>query len=140
MKNIIQNKDSLEFLKEQLDFDIDIIYCDPPYQLGSKVIVKDNGKIDYKNISDFMNKWHPDTKVKYGHIEVFCTNCDKEFRFSLVWLELASWFFDITEYKFRKEWQFAKEYCDIQNANELRYAENDRKARDLADKLKKELQ
>lgn len=53
---IIQS-DSLEFLKSIKDYENDIIYADPPYALGSEIIVRPDGKIDYKKASDFMNKW-----------------------------------------------------------------------------------
>lgn len=56
--NKIQCEDSLEFLKKQPDFFFDINYSDPPYALGSEIIIKNNGKVDYKGkASDFMNKW-----------------------------------------------------------------------------------
>ena len=54
---MIQKKDSLEFLKEQKDCSIDINYSDPPYALGSEILIKDNGKVDYKKATDFMNRW-----------------------------------------------------------------------------------
>lgn len=57
---IIQN-DSLEFLKSIKDYENDIIYADPPYALGSEIIVRPDGKIDYKKASDFMNKWEMPT-------------------------------------------------------------------------------
>jgi len=60
ISNICQ-KDSLEFLKEQKDFSLDIIYADPPYALGSKVIIRLDGKPDYEKASDFMNKWDTPT-------------------------------------------------------------------------------
>lgn len=53
----IQVKDSLAFLSEQKDFENDIIFCDPPYALGSEVIIRKDGKVDYKKAVDFMNKW-----------------------------------------------------------------------------------
>jgi len=36
---MILQMDSLEFLKTQADYSADIIYCDPPYALGSELIV-----------------------------------------------------------------------------------------------------
>lgn len=54
---MIQLKDSLSFLKEQADNSADIIFCDPPYALGSEIVIRSDGKIDYKKASDFMNKW-----------------------------------------------------------------------------------
>ena len=41
---MIQIKDSLQWLKEQKDKSADVIYADPPYALGSKITIKDNGK------------------------------------------------------------------------------------------------
>lgn len=55
--NKIYNLDSLEFIKQLKDFDTDIIYSDPPYALGSEIIVRSDGKVDYKKATDFMNKW-----------------------------------------------------------------------------------
>ena len=54
---MIENKDSLEFMKSQKDYSADIIFADPPYALGSTVIIKGNGKPDYKKAVDFMSKW-----------------------------------------------------------------------------------
>lgn len=54
---MIQCKDSLEFLKEIEDLDLNIIYADPPYALGSEVIIRKDGKVDYARASDFMSKW-----------------------------------------------------------------------------------
>jgi DNA modification methylase len=54
---MIKNQDSLEFLKEQKDFSIDINYSDPPYALGSEIVIGSNGKPTYKKAVDFMNKW-----------------------------------------------------------------------------------
>jgi len=56
-EDMIEVKDSLEFLKKQDDFSADIIFCDPPYGLGSEVIIKEDGKPDYKKAIDFMDKW-----------------------------------------------------------------------------------
>jgi len=53
----IENKCALVWLKEQADFSADLIYCDPPYALGSEIIIKPNGKPDYKKAVDFMAKW-----------------------------------------------------------------------------------
>lgn len=55
--NKIHNTDSLEFVKQLKDLDTDIIYSDPPYALGSEIIVRPDGKVDYKKATDFMNKW-----------------------------------------------------------------------------------
>ena len=61
----IQNKvitsDSLEYLKLFKDYQADILFCDPPYALGSEVIIRQDGKVDYKKASDFMNKWEMTT-------------------------------------------------------------------------------
>lgn len=61
----IQNKvitsDSLEYLKLFNDYQADILFCDPPYALGSEIIIRQDGKVDYKKASDFMNKWEMPT-------------------------------------------------------------------------------
>jgi DNA modification methylase len=57
MKIEIENKCALQWLKEQPDFSADLIYCDPPYALGSEIIIKPDGKPDYKKAVDFMAKW-----------------------------------------------------------------------------------
>ena len=54
---MIETKDSLEYLKQFNDYEFDINYSDPPYQLGSEVIVRKDGMVDYKKSVDFMNKW-----------------------------------------------------------------------------------
>ena len=55
--NKIECCDSLEFLKKQQDFSIDINYSDPPYNLGSEIIVRKDGRMDYARKGDFMNRW-----------------------------------------------------------------------------------
>ena len=47
--------DSLEFLKNQKDYENDIIFADPPYALGSEIIIRKDGKVDYAKATDFMN-------------------------------------------------------------------------------------
>jgi len=54
---MLVTNDSYEYLKTLQDHSNDIIYCDPPYALGSEVIVRKDGKVDYKKANDFMNKW-----------------------------------------------------------------------------------
>lgn len=53
--------DSLEFLRKQKDYSFDINYSDPPYALGSEVIIRPDGKVDYSKTSDFMDKWEMPT-------------------------------------------------------------------------------
>jgi DNA modification methylase len=53
--------DSLAFLELTPDFYHDIIFADPPYALGSEVIIKSDGKVDYAKANDFMNKWEMPT-------------------------------------------------------------------------------
>jgi hypothetical protein len=53
--------DSLEFLRKQEDYSFDINYSDPPYALGSEVIIRPDGKVDYSKTSDFMDKWEMPT-------------------------------------------------------------------------------
>lgn len=48
------------FLKSHKDYTADVIFSDPPYGLGSEVIIKD-GKPEYSKASDFMNKWDTPT-------------------------------------------------------------------------------
>ncbi|MCK9576135.1 MAG: hypothetical protein M0R51_09430 [Clostridia bacterium] len=61
--NKIHNLDSLEFLKSFNDYEFDINYSDPPYALGSEVIIREDGKVDYKKANDFMNKWEMPTGI-----------------------------------------------------------------------------
>lgn len=56
-KIILQNGDCLELMKGLDNNSIDLIFCDPPYALGSEVIIKPNGKPEYKKAVDFMSKW-----------------------------------------------------------------------------------
>jgi len=58
---MITRSDSLEYLKSCGDYEFDINYSDPPYALGSEVIVRPDGKVDYKKANDFMNKWEMPT-------------------------------------------------------------------------------
>jgi DNA modification methylase len=58
---MILQMDSLEFLKTQADYSADIIYCDPPYALGSELMVRADGMVDYRKAVDFMNKWEMPT-------------------------------------------------------------------------------
>ena len=57
----VKQSDSLEFLKNQKDYENDIIFADPPYALGSEVIIRKDGKVDYAKANDFMNKWEMPT-------------------------------------------------------------------------------
>ena len=57
----VKQSDSLEFLKNQADYENDIIFADPPYALGSEVIIRADGKVDYAKANDFMNKWEMPT-------------------------------------------------------------------------------
>ena len=57
----VEQQDSLEFLKCQSDFENDIIFADPPYALGSEIIIRKDGKVDYAKANDFMNKWEMPT-------------------------------------------------------------------------------
>ena len=54
---MIKQSDSLEFLKTIGEYENDIIYADPPYALGSEIIIRSDGMVDYKKANDFMNKW-----------------------------------------------------------------------------------
>jgi DNA modification methylase len=54
-------QDSQEFLKTIEEYGLDIVYCDPPYALGSEVIIRKDGKVDYAKAADFMSKWEMPT-------------------------------------------------------------------------------
>lgn len=60
-QNKVIKSDSLEFLKQLKDYQADIIFADPPYALGSEVVIRQDGKVDYAKASDFMNKWEMPT-------------------------------------------------------------------------------
>lgn len=59
--NKIYNMDCLEGMKQMPDNSVDVLFTDPPYALGSEIEVKENGKVDYKKATDFMNKWEMPT-------------------------------------------------------------------------------
>lgn len=56
--NVMYNSDGLEILKSLPNHSIDLIFTDPPYALGSDVIIRQDGKPDYKKAVDFMSKWN----------------------------------------------------------------------------------
>ena len=59
----IENVCALEKIKKLKDNSQDIIYADPPYALGSTVLIGKDGKPYYKEAKDFMSKWEmPDEK------------------------------------------------------------------------------
>jgi len=59
----IENICALEKIKKLEDNSQDIIYADPPYALGSTVLINEFGKPFYKEARDFMSKWEmPDEK------------------------------------------------------------------------------
>ena len=53
---IIQG-DVLEEVKKLKDYSIDLIFCDPPYNLGSTYKVNEENKLVLSKSADFMNKW-----------------------------------------------------------------------------------
>jgi site-specific DNA-methyltransferase (adenine-specific) len=57
----VYTKDSKEFISQFNDYEFDIMFADPPYALGSEVIIRKDGKVDYAKASDFMNKWEMPT-------------------------------------------------------------------------------
>ena len=60
---MIKQSDAIQLLKSLPDKSVDLIFVDPPYALGSEVIIRADGKPDYKKAVDFMNKWdQPDGK------------------------------------------------------------------------------
>lgn len=61
--NKIYCMNCLEGMKQIEDNSIDCVITDPPYALGSEMIIRKDGKPDYKKATDFMNKWEqPDGK------------------------------------------------------------------------------
>lgn len=56
-KNKVYCIDAIEGLKQLEDNSVDLIVTDPPYALGSTVIIRPDGKPDYSKATDFMNKW-----------------------------------------------------------------------------------
>jgi DNA modification methylase len=58
---MITTSDSLQFLTTKQEHEFNILYADPPYALGSTVIVRPDGKVDYHKASDFMSKWEMPT-------------------------------------------------------------------------------
>jgi DNA modification methylase len=57
----VYTSDSKEFLSKFKEYEFDVIFADPPYALGSEVIIRKDGKVDYAKASDFMNKWEMPT-------------------------------------------------------------------------------
>jgi len=49
--------DCLPIMQDMEDYSISLIFTDPPYGLGSELIIRPDGRPDYKKASDFMNKW-----------------------------------------------------------------------------------
>jgi DNA modification methylase len=58
---MITTSDSLQYLTTKQEHEFNILYCDPPYALGSEVIIRADGKVDYHKASDFMSKWEMPT-------------------------------------------------------------------------------
>jgi len=53
----IKRKDVLDDIKDIADKDINIIFSDPPYSLGSEIYIDKDGKPKYRQARDFMDKW-----------------------------------------------------------------------------------
>jgi site-specific DNA-methyltransferase (adenine-specific) len=51
------NSDVNEFLRTVDNLSVNIVITDPPYSLGNKVVIGSDGKPNFKNKKDFMNKW-----------------------------------------------------------------------------------
>jgi hypothetical protein len=75
----IKNNNVLEDIKTYPDFYFNTIFSDPPYNLGSQIIINEKGLPDLKRKVDFMNKWgglsgkeldiffkHANRVLKYG--------------------------------------------------------------------------
>lgn len=54
---MVRIQDAFEFMESQADFSADVVFSDPPYNLGSEVLVRPDGKVDYGKKVDFMDKW-----------------------------------------------------------------------------------
>jgi site-specific DNA-methyltransferase (adenine-specific) len=61
MEKKVIKSDSKKFLSTFKEYEFDIIFADPPYALGSEVIIRKDGRVDYAKASDFMNKWEMPT-------------------------------------------------------------------------------
>ncbi len=59
MKKLILNCDHvLNDIKKYDDYFFNILFADPPYNLGSEIIIDESGKMKFKGTAkDFMNKW-----------------------------------------------------------------------------------
>jgi hypothetical protein len=55
--NTIINADCLLAMREMESCSIDIIFGDAPYNLGSEIMINEQGKPMMKKSSDFMNRW-----------------------------------------------------------------------------------
>lgn len=53
----LKQGDCLAYLKSLPDKSQMVIFCDPPYALGSDVIIRPDCKPDYRKAVDFMGKW-----------------------------------------------------------------------------------
>ena len=54
----LHNACCLEVMQGMTDYSVDLLFCDPPYALGSEVIIRLDGKPDYKKAIDFMSAWN----------------------------------------------------------------------------------
>ena len=55
--NNIKRTNVFEDIKEYSDYSMNLIFSDPPYNLGSKWFIDTDGKYKIEKKSDFMNKW-----------------------------------------------------------------------------------
>jgi len=53
----LQQGNCLELMRKLEDNSIDLIFCDPPYNLSSEIIIRPDGRPDLKKAKDFMSKW-----------------------------------------------------------------------------------
>jgi site-specific DNA-methyltransferase (adenine-specific) len=44
-------------MRRMPDNSVDLLFTDPPYALGSEIVIRPDGKVDYKKARDFMAKW-----------------------------------------------------------------------------------
>ncbi|TXI86675.1 MAG: site-specific DNA-methyltransferase [Chryseobacterium sp.] len=54
---MLLHDDCLNVMSTMPDHSVDLIFTDPPYGVGSKVVIRADGKPDYKRAIDFADRW-----------------------------------------------------------------------------------
>jgi len=75
---MIINDDVFNVLPTIRDNSISLVFCDPPYNLSSKIFIDTDGKPKYKSSSDFMNKWDG---LSAEQLEIFFKECFRTCKF-----------------------------------------------------------